>query len=124
MRNIATKVLAHDDMPSRSITAVELLLDLRRDVLLDGVLLQCPRSDVDGLLLHVVGHVDGFDNGFGQRRRALFAGARVARRCGGYGVGLASAIVRFLKGERARFEVGGLDGRVEVGDEEERWGWG
>lgn len=63
--NVAPKVLADDDVPGSTVTLVELFLDLRRDVLLDVVLFESSRGDVHALLLHVLGHVDVFDDRLG-----------------------------------------------------------
>ena len=63
--DIAPKVLADDDVPCRSMASVKLLLDLSRDVLLDVVLLQSNRRNLDGLLLHLLGHVDVLDGSLG-----------------------------------------------------------
>ena len=60
---VAAKVLAHNDMPGGAEPLVKLLLDLSGDVLLDVVLLQGGRGDVDGLLLHLLAHVDVLDDG-------------------------------------------------------------
>lgn len=72
MGHVAAKVLANDDMPCRVEASVELLLDLRSDVLLDVVLLERGTRDVDGLLLHLLAHVDVLDDGLGH----LLAGGR------------------------------------------------
>ncbi len=45
--------------------SVKLLLDLRSNVLLDVVLLEGGGRNVDALLLHLLGHVDVFDDGLG-----------------------------------------------------------
>ena len=63
--DIGAKVLADDDVPGRAVTLVELLLDLCGDVLLDVILFESGEGDVDGLLLHVLGHVDVLDGGLG-----------------------------------------------------------
>lgn len=78
MRNIAPKVLAHNDMPRRAITSIELLLDLRCDVFLNGVLLERTGGDVDGLLLHFVSHVDVLDHGLWEGLFACCVGCGVA----------------------------------------------
>jgi hypothetical protein len=63
--NVAPKVSANDDVPGRAVAFVKLLLDLRRDVLLDVVLLESSRGDVHALLLHLLAHVDVLDGRFG-----------------------------------------------------------
>ena len=65
MCHVAAKVLADDDVPGWAVSAVELLLDLRGDVLLDVVLLEGGRGDVYALLLHLLTHVDIFYDGLG-----------------------------------------------------------
>ena len=65
MGDIASKVFADDDVPGGVEASVELLLDLRGDVLLDVVLLERGARDVDGLLLHLLAHVDVLDHGLG-----------------------------------------------------------
>ena len=62
VRDIASKVLADDDVPCRAVSSVELLLDLCSDVLLDVVLLERGRGDIDRLLLHLIAHVDVLDD--------------------------------------------------------------
>src|SRR6266404_128696 len=47
--DIAPKVLADDDVPGGPVAPVQLLLDLRGDVLLDVVLFEGGRGDVDAL---------------------------------------------------------------------------
>lgn len=65
MGHVAAEVLANDDMPCWVEASVELLLDLRSDVLLNVVLLERGSRDVDGLLLHLLAHVDVLDDGLG-----------------------------------------------------------
>ena len=62
MRDIGAKVLANDDVPCRAVAFVKLLLDLGGDVLLDVVLFERGGGDVDGLLLHLLAHVDVLDD--------------------------------------------------------------
>ena len=57
MGNVAPKVLSNDDMPSRPVSSVKLLLDLCSNILLDVVLFKGGGSDIDGLLLHLLAHV-------------------------------------------------------------------
>ena len=80
MRNITTKVLTNNNMPRRSISPIELLLNLRRDVFLDRILLEGGSGDVDGFLLHVVCHVDVLDDGLWE---GLFADCCAAGGAGG-----------------------------------------
>ena len=60
--NVAPKIFADDDVPGSTMALVKLLLDLRRDVLLDVVLFEGTRGDVYALLLHLLAHVDVFDD--------------------------------------------------------------
>uniref|UniRef100_A0A8V0ZBW5 Dynein light chain n=1 Tax=Gallus gallus TaxID=9031 RepID=A0A8V0ZBW5_CHICK len=68
MSHVAAKVPSHDAVPSRIVFLVEFLtaalylLDVRCDVLLDVVLLQCLRSALHGVLLHLLRHVRVFDH--------------------------------------------------------------
>jgi len=62
--NVAPEISANDDVPGRAMTLVKFLLDLRRDVLFDGVLLESSRGDVHALLLHLLAHVDVLDDRF------------------------------------------------------------
>src|SRR6266404_2210722 len=75
--DIAPKVLADDDVPGGPVAPVQLLLDLRGDVLLDVVLFEGGRGDVDALLLHVLGHVDALDDRLGAGARRCAADAWV-----------------------------------------------
>jgi hypothetical protein len=65
--NVAPEVSANDDVPGRTVALVKLLLDLRRDVLLDVVFLESSRGDVHALLLHLLAHVGVLDDHFGSR---------------------------------------------------------
>lgn len=65
MGNVAPEVSANDDVPGRAVALVKLLLDLRRDVLLDVVLLESRRGNIHALLLHLLAHVDVLDDRFG-----------------------------------------------------------
>uniref|UniRef100_A0A669PXT6 Uncharacterized protein n=1 Tax=Phasianus colchicus TaxID=9054 RepID=A0A669PXT6_PHACC len=56
MSHIAAKVPSHDAVPTLY------LLDVRCDVLLDVVLLQCLRSALHGVLLHLLRHVGVLDH--------------------------------------------------------------
>jgi len=64
MSHVASKILADNDMPSRPMSSVKLLFDLRRDVLLDVVFFERGRRDIDTLLLHLFAHVYVFNDGF------------------------------------------------------------
>ena len=63
MCHVGSEVSSNNTMPSRTVLLVELLLDVRRDVLLDVVLLQRLRSTVHSILLHIFGHVRVLDHG-------------------------------------------------------------
>ena len=60
--HVGTEVAAHDAVPSGVVLLVELLLDEGGDILLDVELLESLRGDVDGVLLHVLGHISVLDN--------------------------------------------------------------
>ena len=62
--DVAAEVTPDDAMPRRVVLFVELLLDVSGDVLLNVVLLQRLRRAIDGVLLHVLGHVRILDDGF------------------------------------------------------------
>jgi len=64
VRDVAAEVSADDAVPSGVVLLVELLLDEGGDVLLDVVLLHGLGGHVDGVLLHVLGHVRVFDDSF------------------------------------------------------------
>ena len=55
--NVGTEVTAYDAMPGGVVLFVEFLLDERCDVLLNVVALEGLGRDIDGVLLHVLGHV-------------------------------------------------------------------
>lgn len=86
MGDVAPKVLSDDDMPGRAVSFVKLFLDLGCDVFLDGVFFEGCRCDIDGLLLHVLYHVDVFDDGLWARADgAVLPGGRAGvsgRGCG------------------------------------------
>ena len=63
VRDVAAKVPADDAVPRGVVLLVELLLDVGRDVLLDVVLFEGLRGAVDGVLLHLLGHVRVLDDG-------------------------------------------------------------
>ena len=62
MCHVGSEVSSNNTMPSRTVLLVELLLDVRRDVLLDVVLLERRRRAVHRVLLHVLGHVSVLDH--------------------------------------------------------------
>jgi len=64
VRHIRTEVPAHDAVPRRVVFLIELLLDIRGDILLYIVLFDRLRRTVDGILLHVLAHVGVLDDGF------------------------------------------------------------
>jgi len=63
VRDVAAEVSADDAVPRGVVLLVELLLDIGRDVLLDVVLFEGLRGAVDGVLLHLLGHVRVLDDG-------------------------------------------------------------
>jgi hypothetical protein len=65
MSDIAAKIFSDDNVPRRAMSSVELLLDLSGDVFLDVEFLEGRRRDVDRFLLHLLAHVNVFDDGFG-----------------------------------------------------------
>ena len=68
VRHVSSKVAADDAVPRRVVLVVELILDVRCDVFLDGVLLHRLRGDIDRVLLHVLRHVGTLDHGLPIRR--------------------------------------------------------
>ena len=62
--DVGAEVTAHDAVPGGVVLLVELLLDESGDVLLNVEALEGLRGDVDGILLHVLGHVGVLDDGF------------------------------------------------------------
>ena len=60
--DIRAKVLANDDVPGGTVAFVKLLLDLSSNILLDIVLFQRARSNIDSFLLELIAHVDVFDD--------------------------------------------------------------
>ena len=65
--HIGAEVTAHNAMPGGVVLLVEFLLDEGGDVLLDVVALEGLGRDVDGVLLHVLGHVSILHNGLSVR---------------------------------------------------------
>lgn len=61
--DITPEVLSNNDVPSWAVAFVELLLDLSSNILLDVVLFQSGRGNVNGLLLHLLRHVNVLDDG-------------------------------------------------------------
>ena len=62
--NVASKILANNDVPCGAMSSVKLLLDLSGDILLDVVFLEGGGRDIHALLLQVLAHIDRFYNGF------------------------------------------------------------
>ena len=62
--NVASKILANNDVPCGAMSSVKLLLDLSGDILLDVVFLEGGGRDVHALRLQVLAHIDRFYNGF------------------------------------------------------------
>jgi hypothetical protein len=62
--HVRSEIPTDDAMPRRVVLLVEFLLDVRRDVLLDVVLLDSLRGAIDSVLLHVLAHVGVLDDGF------------------------------------------------------------
>lgn len=85
---VGPEVAADDAVPGRAVVLVELLLDVLRDVLLHGVLLERDAGDVEGLLAHLLLHVGALEldlvprGGGGARRRGA-RGGRLAVDVGG-----------------------------------------
>ena len=65
--DVGAEVPADDAVPGRVVLLVELLLDEGGDVLLNVVLLEGLGGAVDGVLLHVLGHVRVLDHGLALR---------------------------------------------------------
>jgi len=61
VRDVAAKVAPDDAVPGGVVLLVKLLLDVRRNVLLDVVFLKGLCGAVDGVLLHVLRHVGVLD---------------------------------------------------------------
>lgn len=85
MGDVAPKVLSNDDVPGGAMAFVELLLDLGSDVFLDAVFFEGCRCDIDALLLHLIHHVDVFDDGFWAADAAVLPGGRAGVGGGGCG---------------------------------------
>jgi hypothetical protein len=64
VRDEAAKVPSHNAVPGWTLPFVERSLDVLRNVLLDCEFGHCLLSDIDGLLLHVFGHVCRLNLGF------------------------------------------------------------
>ena len=62
--NVRAEVAANDCVPRRVVLLVELLLDVGGDVLFDVELLHGLGCNLDGVGLHVLGHVGVLDDGF------------------------------------------------------------
>lgn len=61
MGNKAAKVASDDTMPSKTVFTVKLLLKVRGHLAFNCELGECPDGDLDGVLLHLLDHVDAFD---------------------------------------------------------------
>lgn len=86
MGYVAPKVFAHNDVPSSTVPFVELLFDLCSDVLLDVVFLECRCGDLHTLLLHILCHINVFDDGLWARGTAVLSGRRASfSGCGRWG---------------------------------------
>ena len=77
MGDIAPKVFSDDNVPGGAMSLIKLLLDVRGDVLLNIVLFEGGRGDVDALLLHLIAHVDVFDDRLGAGATSRTADASV-----------------------------------------------
>lgn len=64
MGDITPKVPPHDAMPRRVVLLIELFFNERGNVLFNVKLVEGLGGTVDGVLLHVFGHVCVFDDGF------------------------------------------------------------
>jgi hypothetical protein len=64
MGNVTSEVTSHNDVPGGVVLLVKLLLDECSDVLLDVELLESLGRCVDGVLLHIFGHVGVLNHGF------------------------------------------------------------
>ena len=60
--HIGAEVTADDAMPGGVVLLVEFFLDEGGDILLDVVALERLGGDVDGILLHVLGHISILNN--------------------------------------------------------------
>ena len=69
MRDVGAEIRADHAMPKRAILLIEFLLNRRRDVFLQVILLGRLSSDVHGALLHLFGHVGDFDDRLDVLRR-------------------------------------------------------
>ena len=61
MGDKAAKVASDDTMPSKTVFAVKLLLEVRSHLAFNRELCECPDGDLDGVLLHLLDHVDALD---------------------------------------------------------------
>ena len=67
MRDITSKISSDDTVPGWVVFFVEFLFNVGSDVFLNVVLLEGLCGAVDGVLLHVLGHVGVLDNSFSLR---------------------------------------------------------
>lgn len=65
VRNVASEILADDDVPRWAVSSVKLLLNMSGDILLDVVFLEGGSCDIHTLLLQILAHIDRFDDGLG-----------------------------------------------------------
>ena len=69
--NVRTEVPTEDAVPRGVVLLVELLLDVRRNILFDVVLFQCLSGAIHSVLLHLLRHVGILDHGFAVRHLAI-----------------------------------------------------
>merc|ERR1719198_1099636 len=62
MRHVGAEVSTNHTVPSRVVLLVKLLLDESGDIFLNVVLFECLCGAIDGILLHILGHVRILDN--------------------------------------------------------------
>jgi len=67
VRHVAAEIAADDAMPCRIVLLVELLLDVRGNVLFDVEFLERLRSTIHSVLLHLLRHVGVLNNCFAVR---------------------------------------------------------
>ena len=71
--HVRAEVTADDAVPRRVVLLVELLLDVRRNILFDVVLFQCLSGAIYSVLLHLLRHVGILDHGFAVRHFDLLS---------------------------------------------------
>mmetsp|Transcript_21102 Transcript_21102/g.70924 ORF Transcript_21102/g.70924 Transcript_21102/m.70924 type:complete len:303 (-) Transcript_21102:9-917(-) len=77
VRHVRAKVAADNAVPRRVVLLVKLLFDVRGDVFLDVELLERLRGAVNGVLLHVLGHVSILDHSLAVSHGAAVAPGQV-----------------------------------------------